>query len=391
MQPDRAISGHVFRVERKRGPAWYAKYRLPDGRQVQKRIGPAWTSRGRPAAGYFTKRTAEDWLRELLNQARAGTLPGLIRTGVTFAEAAEEYLTWLEVDRERKPSTLRDYRSMVRTHMLPTFGDAFLEDITADQIERWRTSFDPALANRTKIKVMTVLFGILERARKVHRLPTNPARDMEKPTQRRRAGLDVFSVEEVMALVRAADGEQDATIFLVAAFTGLRRGELVALRWRDVDFTGQTIRVIASYTDGVLTTPKSGKVRSVPMAPEVAAALAHLASRGEWTSNDHLVFDGMAGGYLDASALYRRYKLALRRAGLRNLRLHDLRHTFGTRAITKASILQVKEWMGHADVDTTMQYLHYAPRAQEAALLADAFRVEPTPSFSAGDPDPAAR
>jgi integrase len=391
MQPDRAISGHVFRVERKRGPAWYAKYRLPDGRQVQKRIGPAWTSRGRPAAGYFTKRTAEDWLRELLNQARAGTLPGLIRTGVTFAEAAEEYLTWLEVDRERKPSTLRDYRSMVRTHMLPTFGDAFLEDITADQIERWRTSFDPALANRTKIKVMTVLFGILERARKVHRLPTNPARDMEKPTQRRRAGLDVFSVEEVMALVRAADGEQDATIFLVAAFTGLRRGELVALRWRDVDFTGQTIRVIASYTDGVLTTPKSGKVRSVPMAPEVAAALAHLASRGEWTSNDHLVFDGMAGGYLDASALYRRYKLALRRAGLRNLRLHDLRHTFGTRAITKASILQVKEWMGHADVDTTMQYLHYAPRAQEAALLADAFRVAPDAPLNAGDPNPAAR
>jgi integrase len=391
MQPDRAISGHVFRVERQRGPAWYAKYRLPDGRQVQKRIGPAWTSRGRPAAGYFTKRTAEDWLRSVLDQARSGTLPGLVRTGVTFAEAAEEYLTWLEIDRERKPSTLRDYRSMVRTHMLPTFGDVFLEVITPDQIEHWRLSFDPALANRTKIKVMTVLFGILERARKVHRLPNNPARDMEKPTQRRRAGLDVFSVEEVMALIRAADGEQDAAIFLVAAFTGLRRGELVALRWRDVDFTGQTIRVVASYTDGVLTTPKSGKVRSVPMAPEVAAALARLTSRGEWTSDDDLVFVGMAGGYLDASALYRRYKLALRRAGLRNLRFHDLRHTFGTRAITKASILQVKEWMGHADVDTTMQYLHYAPRAQEAALLADAFRAEPDEALSAGDPDPAAR
>jgi integrase len=391
MQPDRAISGHVFRVERKRGPAWYAKYRLPDGRQVQKRIGPAWTSRGRPAAGYFTKRTAEDWLRGVIDQARSGTLPGLVRTGVTFAEAAEEYLTWLEVDRERKPSTLRDYRSMVRTHMLPTFGDAFLEDITPDQIERWRLSFDPALANRTKIKVMTVLFGILERARKVHRLPTNPARDMEKPTQRRRAGLDVFSVEEVIALIRAADGEQDATMFLVAAFTGLRRGELVALRWRDVDFSGQTIRVVASYTDGVLTTPKSGKVRSVPMAPEVAAALARLASRGEWTGDDDLVFVGTGGAHLDASALYRRYKLALRRAGLRNLRFHDLRHTFGTRAITKASILQVKEWMGHADVDTTMKYLHYVPRAHEAALLADAFSAEPESSISAGDPDPAAR
>jgi integrase len=147
MQLDRAISGHVFRVERKRGPAWYAKYRLPDGRQVQKRIGPAWTSRGRPAAGYFPKRTAEEWLRGVLDQARAGTLPGLVSTGVTFAEAAEEYLIWLEVDRERKPSTLRDYRSMVRTHMLPTFGDAFLRTShptrsnagASRSIQLWRT------------------------------------------------------------------------------------------------------------------------------------------------------------------------------------------------------------------------------------------------------------
>jgi hypothetical protein len=60
----------VFRVERARGPVWYEKYRPPDGRQIQKKIGPAWTGRGRPAAGYVTKRLAEDWLRELLEEAR---------------------------------------------------------------------------------------------------------------------------------------------------------------------------------------------------------------------------------------------------------------------------------------------------------------------------------
>jgi hypothetical protein len=59
---NRPISGHVFRVDRKRGPVWYAKYRLPDGRQVQKKLGPAWTRRGRPAAGYFTKALAQAWL-----------------------------------------------------------------------------------------------------------------------------------------------------------------------------------------------------------------------------------------------------------------------------------------------------------------------------------------
>ena len=103
----RVPTGHVFRVERARGPVWYAKYRLPDGRQVQKKIGPAWTERGRPPAGHYTKCTAEAWLREVLDEARRGTLPGMLRTGVTFADAAAEWLRFIEEDRERKPSTLR--------------------------------------------------------------------------------------------------------------------------------------------------------------------------------------------------------------------------------------------------------------------------------------------
>ena len=99
------ISGHVFRYEGKRRPTWRAKYRLPDGRQVQKTIGPAWTARGRPPAGYWTKRTAEAWLRRLLVEAAAGTLPGMVRTGATVADACAEYLRYVDQDRQRKPST----------------------------------------------------------------------------------------------------------------------------------------------------------------------------------------------------------------------------------------------------------------------------------------------
>jgi hypothetical protein len=94
-------SGHVFRVERSRGPVWYAKYRLPDGLQVQRKIGPAWTERGRPATGYFTKRLAEDWLCDLIDQAQRRTLPGMVRTGATFADAAAEWLRYIEHDRGR--------------------------------------------------------------------------------------------------------------------------------------------------------------------------------------------------------------------------------------------------------------------------------------------------
>ncbi|HZU61533.1 MAG TPA: hypothetical protein VE983_11235, partial [Solirubrobacteraceae bacterium] len=169
----RPPTGHVFRVERSRGPTWYMKYRLPDGRQVQKKLGPAWTERGRPPAGYFTKRTAEDALRAVLDEARRGTLSGLVRTGATFADAAAEFLRYAEHDRGCKPSTLRDYRSNIEAHMLPPFGDQPLEAISAAAIDRWRGSLT-GLSNRTKNKLLVVMHGIFRRAQHVWGLPVNP-------------------------------------------------------------------------------------------------------------------------------------------------------------------------------------------------------------------------
>ena len=374
-------TGHVYRVERKRGPAWYAKYRLPDGRQVQKKLGPAWTERGRPPAGYFTKRQAEAWLREVLDQARRGTLPGLVRTGAMFDDAAAEYLRYVEHDRARKLSTVRGYRSMINTHLLPAFGSVPIEDVTTRAIETWIAGYEGSPRSRNKLLIQ--LHGILGRAKKVYGLQANAAVEVEKFQQTASGDIQVFSPEEVWALVRAAASEQDAALFLTAAFTGLRMGELLALRWRDVDFAGEAVRVRVSFSTGQLTTPKSGKVRAVPLAPAVASALAPLSRRADWTGDDDLVFVGIAGEYLDGSALRRRYKAALAAAGLRPLRFHDLRHTFGTRMIAKADIRRVQEWMGHSNMQTTMRYLHYAPREEDARLVAEAFEVEGAPGSTA--------
>lgn len=177
-------------------------------------------------------------------------------------EAAEEWLRYVEHDRDRKPSTIAGYRALLRSQLLPTFGELPIESITTPMVERWIASVDRSPATRTKALVL--MHGIFKRARKLYGLPLNPVADVEKPPARQSGDIDVFSPEEVMALVRAATSEQDAAIYLTAAFTGLRRGELLALRWRDVDFSGQVIRVRASYAEGTLTTPKSGKVRSVP-------------------------------------------------------------------------------------------------------------------------------
>ena len=161
-----------------------------------------------------------------------------------------------------------DYRSTA-PRLVNAFGELPIEEMTVAQIETWHSGLgaDRAkpLSSRTRNKMLTALGGIMERARKVYGLSGNPARDVEKLRERYDATrFNFYSPEEVHSLVRAAASDQDGALFLTAAFTGLRRGELIAMRWRDVDFQRSAIRVSGSYTNGRLTTPKSGHGRACP-------------------------------------------------------------------------------------------------------------------------------
>ncbi|HLH64809.1 MAG TPA: site-specific integrase [Solirubrobacteraceae bacterium] len=187
----------------------------------------------------------------------------------------------------------------------------------------------------------------------------------------------MYSREEIEALIRCAASEQDAAIYATAAMMGLRRGELVALRWRDVDFAGQAIRVRGNFSHGEIVTSKSGKVRVVPMVPEVAQRLARLGQRDAFSGEDDPVFTSDTGSHIDASALRRRYAAACKRAQLRPLPFHSLRHYFGSVAVNRASLVQVQAWMGHSHIQTTARYLHHRFQATDAALLADAFASGP--------------
>jgi integrase len=373
-QRPQLVSGHVFLVERKSGARWYMKYRLPDGRQVQRMIGPAWTSmREDPPAGHVTKRGAQAVLDDTLARARRGEFGGVVRTGARFAEAADEWLRYVERDRERKASTIADYRHMV-ARLNEELGRLKLEDVTPDRLEAYRDALvDRGLSNRTINKYLIVLHGIFKRAMKVYRLPSNPVSLVEKRPNKRRPGIDVLSREEVMALVREAATDQEGTLYLTAAFTGLRMGELLALRWRDVDFELDSVHVRRSFTGGREDTPKSGRERVVPMATEVAQALARLSQRDSHTDDQDLVFTGKLGGHLSSSKLRIRYKRALEAAGLRQLRFHDLRHTFGTHAIRTADSREVMEWMGHQDLKTTQLYLAFKPQHGAARRISEAF------------------
>ena len=157
----RRVSGHVEVRKRKREDQWYMRYRLPDGRQIQKRLGPVWSKGGRAPDGYFTKRTAQARLREELADAQRGVLPGLVRTGATVAEAVEEWLRYVEHERGVRATTIREYRSSARTHLLPAFGDRKLEAVTPQAVEAWKAQLltEGRLSRRTINKLLTNLNG----------------------------------------------------------------------------------------------------------------------------------------------------------------------------------------------------------------------------------------
>jgi len=298
----------------------------------------------------------------------------MVRTGATFADAAAEWLRYVEHERACKPRTVEDYSMMVRI-LNRSFGEVRLEEFTPEGIEQWKGSFAKArgLSNRTLQKYLVVLHAIFKRAMKVHGLPRNPLATVERPRLPRRAGIDVFSRDEVLALVGAAADDQDGVLYLSAAFTGLRMGELLGLRWEDVDFDADAIRVRRNWSGGREGTPKSGRGRAVPMMGDVAEALDRLRRRERFTGAQDIVFCDRLGRHLGYKSLSERYKQALRDAGLRQLRFHDLRHTFGTHAIRAADPREVMEWMGHADIQTTQKYLAYKPRRDAAKRLAAAF------------------
>jgi len=151
----------------------------------------------------------------------------------------------------------------------------------------------------------------------------------------------------------------------------LRLGELRALRWDDADWMLRLVHVRRSYTRGSESEPKSGRVRSVPLVDQAARALDRLSRRERWTDEDDLVFVNPVGGHIEDSAMRRRFYDALDRAGLEQIRFHDLRHTFGTIAVQAFPLTDVKAYMGHADIQTTMIYVHHVPRHDAADRLTE--------------------
>lgn len=392
MATPQATTGHVKLIERQRGPRFYGKYRV-NGHQTTRLIGPAWLKRGRPPEGYFTAAMAEVELQSIMDAA--GTSPA---STVTFAAAADEWLRYLEHEKGVAERTLGTNQGAVRARLIPFFGaDTPVTEITTERIDAYRAhgltvggAHGRPLKRTTVQRDLTNLSGILTRALKRGWIDSNPYTDAEKVAYKPSGDFNVLTVPELEAVARAATTEQAAGLYRVAAYSGLRIGELRALRWRDIDFTNATIHVRRNLPVQARDekAPKGKRVRSLPLFDQAARALDGLSRRGYLTRPDDLVFVGVSGGHLDYETTKDAFYAALIGAGLGHLReqqepitFHDLRHTFGTLAVQIWPLSDVQAFMGHADVRTTMIYIHHTPKV-DAAAKGSAFiaaQMEPVP------------
>jgi integrase len=183
----------------------------------------------------------------------------------------------------------------------------------------------------------------------------NPCDGVELPDWASSEEIHYLEPAEIDALIGAvapsAYAAIDTALFRAATMTGLRQGELIALRWRDVDWKSAKSRVRRNYVRGQFGTPKSKRAeRAVPLIDELGGELERLFEASEWQKDDDLVFaDPHTGGPLERTAVLGRFRDALKAARLdESRRFHDLRHTFGTRmAAAGVPMRTLQEWMGH--------------------------------------------
>jgi integrase len=381
----RRVTGHLKLVERREGPVWYVKTRVP-GRvpeQTTRRLAGAHEGGGRPSNGALTRRQAQDALADILAEERrkvTGRAYENPAASVTFADAAAGFLRHVEHVKGREASTLRDYRGSLKVYLLPRWAELPISAIKPSDVEKLRDELLKAeVSARTVVRHLTVAHGVFRHAMRAHGLERNPASAelVDRPTVRYSGEFRTLDAEQLAALCRAAETLQDAAMFLTAAMGGLRQGELRALRWRDVDFMGDRLHVRRSAVTGAggnVKAPKCGRVRSVPMVAQVSEALARLGQREHFTGEDDLVFPNEVGEVENDTLLRRRYMRARKAAGLpASLRFHDLRHVFGSTAVRTFPLSDVQAMLGHAHITTTMRYVHHGPGADDAARLAAAF------------------
>jgi integrase len=335
---------------------WYVDFTLdyPDGTK----------ERVRRKAPLNTKRDAEgferDLQRELLEAWRRKAM-GLGEEVPTVAQFEEEFFGVLEGE-GLKRSTLDSYRTIMRMHIGPHFGSMRLHEISPRDVEAFKRS-RAKLTPKTIRNHLAVLSKVFSTARRLDIIRETP--HVEMPRQQPHTGVDFWSFEEVERVLEQLPSEPLIEHWVrLALACGLRCGELTALQWGDVDLKQRQVVVRRQLHKLRLSTPKSNRLRVVPLSQ--AAVDAFEAQRPRtfmraFGTEDDWVFQDEVG-YVTLDRVKRGFWRVVARAGVKRIRLHDLRHTFASHCVMRGVPIEVlQQWLGHSDIRMTMRYAHLAP------------------------------
>jgi integrase len=319
-----------------------------------------------------------------LTKAKANRDDGLVfdADNLTVGRYLQRWLTDSVRDTV-KATTYESYERLIRLHLVPTLGRLKLKNLTTTHVRGlYREKLDHGLSPTSVQRVHALLHKALKQAVHDGLVPRNITETVKAPRQSRKE-ISTLTREQARHFLNTAKGDRLAALYLLAIHTGLRQGELLGLKWNDVDLdrgTLQVRRILSAAKEGpTFTTPKNNKGRSVRLTTQAVQALRDHRTRqaeeklkhdGRW--QDHsLVFTTLVGTPLNRHNVFSRsFKPLLRDAGLPNIPFHGLRHSFATLMLAGGEHPKVvQEMMGHSGIRVTMDfYSHVLPDMQREAV-----------------------
>ena len=333
-------------VSQRKDGCWEARLTLSDGRRKS-----------------FYGKTRQEVTRRLA-AAQADQAKGL--PVAAEKQTVEQYLSsWLEVMKNQlDSSSFRRYQNQVRLHLVPALGSIKLAHLTAQQIQLFYTRKVESLSPNTVRHIHAVFHHALKEAVRLSLLPRNPA-DLVRIPRAARRETQTLTEQQMTTLLASLTEDRFFALYALALTTGMREGELLGLRWQDIDWRQRLLHVTQAVQEGqnIATGKKryqlaEPKTRRHPVALSeyaITALLAHQQRQVEeralvgaaWHQED-LVFPNAVGQMMLPSTLYRQFQRRLKNAGIAPIRFHDLRHTIATLLLSRGvNVKLVSEMLGH--------------------------------------------
>ena len=381
-----------------------AKKRANGEGSIRKRKDGRWE--GRYTAGYDAK-TGKRIVKNVLGKTQAEVREKLITAmaecqGLDVSREADEHTvgTWLKMWYElyAKPNvrtaTANRYQLIIDTYTVPRIGNIKLKKMTTRHLQKLYKELlengrihvgknqSKGLSTTTVRSVHLMLHAALDRAVKERLIPRNPCEDCVVPKPRK-LDMRVLSPEQIGAYLEAAQRRELLPMFYLELVSGLRKGELVALRWDDVDLQNRTISVSKQYVrnpDGSLelTRPKTENSVRLVSIPQTAVDLL-IQEHNKHPDSPYLFPSPITGELYHPDSVVNLHKKILKDAGLPHIRFHDLRHTFATTALQNGvDVKTVSSMLGHYDAGFTLRTYTHATRQKqdEAAATMGSFMAQ---------------